>query len=441
MYEIVGATLSMPNSDSPPPKETGEHLIQQIEAMAPIAKLVGFFVPSVRKQFAEVEKALESVKAHREHLAQFAQVYGPRGWTTYDRISTSLLADLADLEPDLGEARLTAHHLDPDTLRILSYRMRISAYEPWSEVFERAIERATAGDYLSTVPLLLLIIDGVCTTTTQKHPFSGGADAPVFDTLTSGPGGIADGLKVLGATRRKLSTEPLSAPYRHGIVHGLEPNFGHAIVAAKAFNLLQSMVDYFDRRRDEAARLAKAAEEQRPPSWRDVAGGMRDLESKKRALAAWKARPSVSGANLARKGEPHTLDLHSPEAAAVAYLEALVSCNFGVLARKTIDYPKRSLGYRAGRIRSELQEICLDDWQVTGFRDDAAAMSVVDVAIVVTANGRTWRGDLPMRLLYFDADNQTLVRGEPGGDWMVQPDFYTQLWVRGRTGDSPTAES
>lgn len=31
-----------------------------------------------------------------------------------------------------------------------------------------------------------------------------------------------------------------------------------------------------------------------------------------------------------------------------------------------------------------------------------------------------------MRLLYFDADNQTLVRDELGGDWMVQPDFYIQ---------------
>lgn len=256
------------------------------------------------------------MKAHREHLAQFAQTYGPLGWTTYDRVSTTLLAELSSLEPAAGEARLTSHHLDPDALRILSHRMRIPAYEPWAEVLERAVERAAAEDYLSAVPLLLLIIDGVCTTTTQKHPFSGGADAPVFDTLTSGPGGIADGLKILGATRRKLSTEPLSAPYRHGIVHGLEPNFGRAIVAAKAFNLLQAMVDYFDRRRDEAARMAKAAEEQRQPSWKEVAGGIRDLEVKKRALAAWKARDPVSEAVLARKGEPHTLDPQSPSTAA-----------------------------------------------------------------------------------------------------------------------------
>jgi len=66
---------------------------------------------------------------------------------------------------------------------------------------------------------------------------------------------------LLGSTRRKLDVTPISVPYRHGVVHGLNPRFGHAIVAAKAFNLLHAMVDYFDRRRDEDARLAKAAEE------------------------------------------------------------------------------------------------------------------------------------------------------------------------------------
>ena len=424
----------MAGSDSLPPKETSEHLLQQIEGMAPLAKLVGFFVPSVRKQFAEVEKALESMKEHREHLAHFARTYGPLGWTTYDRISTTLLAELAAVKPQAGEELLTSRHLDADTLRILSYRMRITAYEPWSEVFERAVERAGAEDYLSAVPLLLLIIDGICTTTTQKHPFSGGTDAPVFDTITSGPGGIADGLKILGATRRKLSTEPISAPYRHGIVHGLDPNFGHAIVAAKAFNLLQAMVDYFDRRRDEAFRLAKAAEEQRQPSWKELAGGIRDLEAKKRALATWKARAPVSDADLARKGEPHALAPESPEGAAVAYLEALVSRNFGLLAKKTIDYPKRSLGYRAGRIRSELEGVVLGDWRIVGFRDEGAAMSVVEIAVVVSGEGHAYQGVVPMRLLYFDTDNQSLVRGEAGGSWVVQPDFYTQLWVRGRQG-------
>jgi len=185
----------------------------------------------------------------------------PLGWVNYDRISTEIVARVLELRIDEGEDALTSYHLHPDNLRFLGYRFSTSHYEPWAAIYERAVERAAAEDYLSAIPLILIVIDGICTTSTGKHPFSGGADAPVFDTQTSGPGGLPEGLALLGSTRRKLNVEGLTVPFRHGIVHGLNPNFGSAIVAAKAFNLLQALVDYFDRRRDEAQRLAKAADE------------------------------------------------------------------------------------------------------------------------------------------------------------------------------------
>ena len=178
----------------PSPKEPGEHLIEQIEAFAPLAKAIGLFSPSLGKQFAEIEAQLAAVKASQQHRQRFAEVYAPLGWTVYDRISLDLLAEVVALPGAEGEARLTEHHLHADTLNFLGYRFYTAAYSPWEPIYERAVERALAGDFLSAVPLVLIIIDGLCTTTTQKHPFSGGADAPVFDTITAGPGGIADGL-------------------------------------------------------------------------------------------------------------------------------------------------------------------------------------------------------------------------------------------------------
>lgn len=34
-----------------------------------------------------------------------------------------------------------------------------------------------------------------------------------------------------------------------------------------------------------------------------------------------------------------------------------------------------------------------------------------------------------MRLMYADGDNNALIRGEEGGDWIVMPDFLTDLWA------------
>ena len=155
-----------------------------------------------------------------------------------------------------------------------------------------------------------------CTTKSGKHPFSGGADAPVFDSETSGPGGLAEGLAMLGKTKRSLDTTPIVAPYRHGIVHGLNPSFGAAIVAAKAFNLLQAIVDYFDRREDEAARIARAAEEQRTPSWSELSATSARTRDMTWRIDAWRNRPEIIDGEIASSDAPGALDAGSPEAAA-----------------------------------------------------------------------------------------------------------------------------
>lgn len=380
---------------------------------------------------------MEGVKTILTNRDLFAKIYSPLGWANYDRMSTEVVANALSASVDEGEIILTAYHLDTDTLRFFGHRFRTSHYKPWNALYERAVERAAAEDYLSAVPLILSIIDGVCTTTTAKHPFSGGADAPVFDTQTSGPGGLSDGLALLGSTKRKLDTAPISVPFRHGVVHGLTPNFGHPIVAAKAFNLLQATIDYFDRRRDEADRIAKAAGDQKPANWREISNGLVKNAEKKRQIDQWKARPVVSDAVVASSRTPHSLAPDTPEGAAGAYLDALISRNFGALAQATIDYPQRPIGYRAGRLREDMKEVTVSSWTITGFEDTAAAMTIVTVELSGALNGAPWRGVQRMRLMLSDDDNNPIVRGLSEGRWIVMPDFVSGLWVAALRAKAP----
>lgn len=396
--------------------------------MRPLARLMGIFKPEIRERFKEVESHVENVKTIMANRDLFAQTFSPLGWVNYDRMSVVAVADALKVGVEEGEAVLTAYHLDPDSLRVLGYRFHTRHYEAWGEIYERAVERAGAEDFLSAVPLILIIIDGICTTTTAKHPFSGGADAPVFDTQTSGPGGLSEGLALLGSTRRKLDAAPISVPYRHGVVHGLNPSFGHAIVAAKAFNLLQAMVDYFDRLRDEDSRLKKATEEQRPVDLMELGRGIAKNAEVEKLLDAWKARPVIAGEVVASSDMPAELEAGTPEAAVADYLANLVSRNFGALAKATVDYPKRSIGYRAGRLRDDLKNVSISSWTITGIEDTAAAMTNVMVEMRGTIFGEAWKGSHRVRLMYSDEDNNALVRSEGSGAWIAMPDFLTNLW-------------
>lgn len=410
------------------PKPPGDHIINQINAFRPLAKILGFFIPNISERFQEIERQLDNVKEMAANRDLFAKIYSPLGWVNYDRLSTEIVASALELPVEAGEAVLTSYHVDPDNLRFLGYRFNIRHYEPWAALYEGAVERVGAADYLSAIPLTLIIVDGICTTSTGKHPFSGGADAPVFDSQTSGPGGLSEGLALLGSTRRRLNTELISAPFRHGIVHGLNPNFGSPIVAAKALNLLQATVDYFDRRRDEAQRLAKAAEEQNPVDLRELGRSLLRNAETRRALDAWSARPSITGTLLASSDKAADLSAGSPEAFAAEYLSLLMVRNFGGLAKATVDYPKRPIGYRAGRLREDQKEIEITGWAITGVEDTSSAMSQVTARLEGRLRGKSWSGEHLMRLIFADENYDTMVRNLPGGAWVVMPNFLTGLW-------------
>lgn len=416
-------------ADEQPPLPAAEHITKQYRQLRPLFGLLGLFSRNVRQQTKELEKQFADVERMKKERLAFAERFGPRGWTIYDQLSLEIVHEVvAEADDGAAEQALIGYHLDPHRLQRLGYRFNVSRYEAWQELYERAVERAQANDFLSAVPLILIIIDGICTTKSGKHPFSGGADAPVFDTETSGPGGLAPGLALLGATRRKLDIDPIDSPYRHGILHGLNPSFGNAMVAAKAFNLLHTMVDYFDRREDEKARLAKAAEDQRQPSWSEINSKMTATRDMKRRIDEWRPRHPSSGDEVASFGQPHEFAADSPEAAAVVYLDAVVARNFGVLARLTIDYPLRSIGCRAGRHRDELGEIKVTDWRIVGVRDESPAISEVDVALEGSHGDRQWSGTQTMRLIFGDEKFEARVRGAPDGSWAVMPNFLPKLW-------------
>jgi hypothetical protein len=192
------------------PKRPIDYTIEQIEAFRPFMTILGIFNSDIWEQFQQVERRLQNFKHLMENVNSFANTYSPLGWVTYDRLSTEIVMTVVGMSAEDGESALIDYHLDPDTLCFLGYRFLTRHYEPWRALYERAVERAGAEDYLSAIPLILSIIDGICTKSTGKHPFSGVADVPVFDSQASGPGGLSEGLALLGSTRGKLDTGPIT---------------------------------------------------------------------------------------------------------------------------------------------------------------------------------------------------------------------------------------
>lgn len=118
-----------------------------------------------------------------------------------------------------------------------------------SEVTERAFEAYESGDYLVAVPLMLMLIDGFGVSATgTKSMFS---DLEKLDELFQSaesmaghPSALKALLAQLGRGQRGYSEEPLSLPFRNGILHGTRLNYANEIVAAKTLNLLAAVVEW-----------------------------------------------------------------------------------------------------------------------------------------------------------------------------------------------------
>ena len=418
----------MKEKDAPLP--TRDYVKQQYNQIRPLMKVIGFFNKDIAKKTKDLEGQFEKIEQMEKDRLEFVERFSPMGWTLYDNISVDIVSEVvSESNDEEAEKILATYHTDLDHLERLGYRFNISRYEAWRELYERAIERANHKDFLSAVPLILIIIDGICTTKTGKHPFSGGADAPVFDSEVSRPGGISDGLAILGSTRRKLDTTEISSPYRHGIIHGLNPSFGNLLVMAKAFNLLQASIDYFDRRDDEEERLEKAASEQREPSWSEVTDTLMKNQEARQRIDEWQRRPEISNSVIASSDDNSGLVAESPEATAAQYLSSLEAKNFGSIAKLTIDFPLRSIKYRAGKHREELGELEVTGWEITGIRDEAPAISVVTIYLSGVYDESEWSGEQTMRLIYGDSEYKSLVRTDSNGSWAVMPNFINELWA------------
>lgn len=412
------------------PRATGEYLMDVVKPVLPLARVLAIFSPRLREKLGEVERAFDDVTANMGNRDLFVQKYSPSGWVHHDSFSTGLTAELRDLSLEEGELALTRYHLDERYLERLGWRVSNEEYRHWSPLYERAIERIVAEDYLSAVPLLLIVIDGMYSREIGKSPFSMQESPPVFDCEAAAPGGVESGYAILGTVVRRFSDDPISKPLRHGIMHGLTPDFGHPIVAAKTINLLHATIDYLDGRRDEDWRLEQARKQQEPVAWRQLIRRMARTAEHREALEAWEARPPVVDCVIASSGFAEGLPIGSPEASAALFLELLVARNYGKLAELTFDYQHIPRNLRAGELRDDLADVQVTEWRISGYEDCAPGLSRISICLQGFLRDQRRDVEAVMRLVFATEDRKTLARGQSGGSWLVMPDFVANLRTR-----------
>jgi len=145
------------------PKKPSDHMMEQYQAMKPVAKFLGIFNKDIRASVKKMDESAADFKKFQLAAEEFTVSYADLGWTLCDSISTTHIIKACESETtDGGEAVLTDYFLSETELEFFGYKFHRDKYRLWMAIYDCAKERLLAEDYISAIPLIFIIIDGIC---------------------------------------------------------------------------------------------------------------------------------------------------------------------------------------------------------------------------------------------------------------------------------------
>lgn len=233
---------------------TSADLLQQMQAFETLESLYKAF-PFARKLFPKLENAfaeLSEIKKQAEILRipdRFNECFASLGWIAYESMNLEVMKKAISVYESLGfqaAEDFLAESYDEECLKwgILrfngnrEFRRRI-------RLAELAKADYLAGRYHACIPLLLSMLDGLVNDV-SKHVgfFAESADMTAWDCIAAHESGLQFLSSLMTKGRNKTNEDPISIPYRHGILHGRELAFDNKTVAAKCWATLFAARDW-----------------------------------------------------------------------------------------------------------------------------------------------------------------------------------------------------
>jgi hypothetical protein len=344
---------------------------------------------------------------------EFNRLFATRGWIAHDMINVDA-ARAAIAAGKLGDwnraDELLAESYPPFVVRMyLNHMRRLRCFRDRIGLAMLAADDYDAGRYHACIPVILALLDGMGQQLVGAGFFrqSARTDKASESFLELGPG-LAQLLRTMGASRRRTTTQEITVPYRHGILHGTDLGYGTRVVAAKTWAALFAAGHY--------AKLVETPtrEDPRPgllETFRGYVDNRKRFDTMQQHIDSWQERSSDELATIIR--DQNVLP-GTPERAVVDLLKAWQVRNFGAMAKLTTDAAKSDLRHLAGQIKGNLGTPPAS-FLITEVEDGASAAGWVTATL-------KWDGradeEVRIRLLCMIGDD-IAPRGMPGSTWLI----------------------
>ena len=407
--------------------------LDQLRAFEEIKMLVDQVAP-LRALFPSLATAVEGLPALRQQAEvlfipdRFNDKFSSLGWIAYESMHLPTMVGALEIASrqgiDAAEVFL-ADSYDGDTLKwgIL----RLTGHREFRKrirLIELARDDYLGQRYHASIPLLLSLIDGLVNDIT-KHVgfFADGSNVTAFDSIAGHESGLRVLAELMSRGRNKTNEDPISVPYRNGILHGRELAFDNKINAAKCWAALFAI-------RDWAGALIekkRASDPEKEPTWEGLREQVADRNRIREALDAWRPRELCDLSHLPHVGEPSGLPCGTPELIVAEFMENWRSKRFGPMAETLLDFLDTPPGKKAGRAKADFGRICVSSFQILGVIDEAASLSHVKVCATELIANEPKSHELLVRTIYHDSGGDPVMRGDSKGSWKIVQNSFSSI--------------
>lgn len=310
--------------------------INELKKQTETFKVFDIFLSKEQKlQRSKIEGEIKSLF---EEMSKFVDRFSSIGWCAYDSISTTLIKKANESYENGGmeEAEKVLIDYYKNDIKDSIYRLHkrnkylLLRYNMIQNAFREHFEER----YYSSVPLFLIIIDGVVNDFTKdKGFFAEGTDVTAWDCLV----GCSDSLQTLknifNKGRKKTNAEEIRMPYRNGILHGRDLNYGNEYVSCKCVALLFAVADWMAFKDSEEKRKNKHEEEHKPISLMEVLKRSEQIEKDKDSIKKWTKRCIIVGKDIPEKGNENDYEEYPYIVPIVNFLSLWENKNYGELGK------------------------------------------------------------------------------------------------------------
>lgn len=433
---------------------------EDLEGLKSLAGLIQLFdkdnkIGSELNKITEIEKSNEEIV---ETIVTFRDVFHKRGWILSTSTKFSVVKEVINTYKikNLEEAEeiLLNYYTDKESVKNIYSILKMKSLKyirEWLHIIEKGFEYHNKEEYIASVPLFLMVIDGIMSNFTKKDNFfSSKIDLSVEDSLLQQITEIKD---IFYKPRKKTNTDPIYIPYRNGILHGRDINYNNKYVSSKLINLLIAVTDWMNEKDTEDKRIReieKAKEFEEKSILNHISDGKKLLDRNKKTkkiINEWKPekitftkdKPNIENNIFPENGSVEEYNKHPFLKILVEMLTFWKLENYGYLAKciakksifkKNIKDKENS----PGELRYTFGHYKLNGFRLLKIKNQSLSLKRVcvelDLDLSETIKHFVEYDKIEVEFLVVlekDSNNKSLEEYLKGSNWYVNSNFFDKM--------------